>query len=254
MGVRSNTEELDRVLRRLLSDHVVTDVEAPPNYAARVEPPGDGARALHTFYRSHSRVLSTPRPARLGTALLAHLAAHLPRPADTLWLGLAAVTDGRAAAVLMVGSPRDRATLEPHLRRSGLQLLDEPALTIDPSEPAILLGADLSVDVGALDELDELADAPPSDPLPPITGRLPLAGWLVRSDGDGDLPSRAATAARVLARAHNARDLGGRAAVDHVGRLLSHSPLVGTTEHPRRIADAAARLLAPSADLKPAPS
>ena len=223
LGVRSTMTAVDEVVRAALAAHLVTDVEAPPNYSVQLgeQSTSGAATGFHFLYRSSASVVRTRDPRRVVRGLVTHLSSHRVDPGPGLLRvhGVTLVAGG--TAVLAPAILRQWPELiERRLNGQGLRFADTPWALVDPARAEVVVPEPgLEVDWPALDRLDALTgvSARPDPPVEP--GRYPLVGWAfwVGSDVTGRL-SRAQAVMHALQLTIGAiDDDGGR---DDVQRAL----------------------------------
>jgi hypothetical protein len=153
--VRSNDLDVAARLRAALANHVVPDVEAPPNLSLLVGG-GDGrVRDFHWLYRGGQATVRSRTIGRLVRAAVAHLDAYAPGPGQLLRLDARLlVRDGVAVLVdPVLGSIVDR--VERRLQRLGYQVGDVAAVSVDREGLYVVLSApQLELDPDALDALE----------------------------------------------------------------------------------------------------
>lgn len=205
IGVRSDTVGTDQLVRRLLGQHLVEDVEAPANYSVILEDRSGVGRGLNLLYRSWTTLVRSRHPDRVLMALVAHLDQY----------GLAPATDHlRARAVALVREGRailvpDRVftwtdLLTPRLHRKGWQFVDSPFVDVDPDR-AELVVADPNIQ-GELMGAD--SSSARREPPPVAPGRYPLDAWafMASDQPSPEAMSVAAGTARAVATVVEDRD------------------------------------------------
>ena len=202
IGVRSNTLELDAVLRGALASHVLDGVEAPRNYSIAVHTDGEGSiRPLDAVWWQFGMMHQSRSAERVIRALFGYLGDHL-EPGDEL-VRVAGVTlvgpGGAVVADASLGNRRSR--LLPVLRKLQVQVVDSRWATIDDTGELVMGPPPLDVDEGALGSLPSGSRRAPSGPdLPVAPGRYPVRGWLVRPSVSGQPPSKAQTLSELVAK------------------------------------------------------
>lgn len=208
IGVRTNSPEVDAVLRVALSAYLANGVAAPANFSLRIgERQGRGREGLHLLYDSSEQLARSSAPSRVVSALFAHLASHEASHESgtedrVLSLRIpAVVVDGRAVLVCRHLGPIV-LDVEPRLRASGLELVDNPVLVVDTetrevvvSRPAITLDPGTAM---ALTDLDRRLSSGRTASWPAPEGRYPLAGWITIDHDGPDAPTRPAELVELL--------------------------------------------------------
>jgi len=204
VGVRSNSEAADALLRRVFASNVVDGVEIPACYYSVIVgptvPAAAGVTRLSVLFRSRLRVTRTPSARRVVRALAAHLSSHLgDRPAPGLLRLDAIAAVGEAGGVLFPAAARrlpGQPGFERGLARLGLRLVDGYYVDLDPHTGEVVVGPPaVSVDESALGHLG-VGPEGPDDGVGP--GRYPLAVWAVAGRTGTGPPSKAAVAAAGL--------------------------------------------------------
>ena len=239
LGVRSTTSAVDDVLRAALAAHLVTNVEAPPNYSVQLgEQSTSGApTGFHFLYRSSAAVVRTRDARRVVRGLLTHLSSHRVDPGPGLLRvhGVTLVAGG--TAVLAPAVLRQWPELiERRLNAQGLRFADTPWALVDPTRAEVVVPEpSLEVDWSALDRLDSLAGVPARADPPVEPGRYPLVGWAfwVGAEVTGRL-SRAQAVMHALQLTIGAIDGGGGR--DDVQRALDGLAAVVREIEPAAIA------------------
>ena len=227
IGVRSNTLELDALLRTALAAHVLDGVEAPRNYSIAVHADHQrGVRPLHSLWHEYSLLARSRSPGRVVRALLGYLGDHVDaRPS---FVRVPAVTMiGPSGAVVADPSLRNhRPRLTRLVRTFALQVADSRTADIDDSGELVVSPSPLHVDESALDSSE--MGGPRADPdLPPATGRYPIRGWLLRTPPTAPEPSKARALSMVMSRAVGATDIGGQRTIDALARSVENARVRG---------------------------
>ncbi len=172
---------VDDVLRAALAAHLVTDVEAPPNYSVQLgeQSTSGAATGFHFLYRSSASVVRTRDPRRVVRGLFTHLSSHRADPGPGLLRvhGVTLVAGG--TAVLAPAMLRQWPELiERRLNGQGLRFADTPWALVDPARAEVVVPEPgLEVDWSALGRLDAVVGVR-GRPDPPVEpGRYPLVGW-----------------------------------------------------------------------------
>jgi hypothetical protein len=122
----------------------------------------------------------------------------------------AAVVDGRAVLVSPHLGPIV-LDVEPRLRASGLELVDNPVLLVDTeTREVVVTRPALTLDPGtatALTELDRTLSSGRTASRPAPEGRYPLAGWITIDHGGPDAPTRPAELVELLDLVGNVANL-----------------------------------------------
>jgi hypothetical protein len=224
LGVRSDSEWLDGLIRRALAEHHVPDVEAPANFSVVVprDDSGSAAKGLNMLYEGHTNLVRSRHAGRVLRALFQHLSKHVPSESGGYLRvsDLALVRDNRSILV-----PRNIVTwmdqLAPRLNRAGWQFVDQPWSTIDLETGALVVPpATLEVDASWEAEISAVQSG--REPGPVAPGRYRLSGWGVYSVEE-KVMSRAAGVASTIAKVLNPLDFGVRdtleAMIDLSGRI-----------------------------------
>ena len=197
IGVRTDSEWLDGIIRKALSAYHVPGVEAPTNFSVVVPQakPNGGPKGLNMLYEGHSNLVRSRHPERVVEALFQYLAKYLPdEPNGYLKIrDLALVRDGQSILV-----PRGVVIwldlLAPRLSRAGWQFVDRPWSTLDLDTAELVVPPPmLSVDGGWEDEIG--VGQSQREPAAVGPGRYPLAGWGVFSEEKGVMTPAAGVAA-----------------------------------------------------------
>jgi hypothetical protein len=153
--VRSNDVDVAARLRAVLVDHVVPDVEAPPNLSLLVGGTDGRIRDFHWLYRGGRATVRSRTIGRLVRAAVAHLDAYAPRPEHQVQLDARLLVREGVAVLVdpLLGSIVDR--VERRLQRLGYQVGDVAAVSVDPDGFDVVLSAPtLDLDPDALDALE----------------------------------------------------------------------------------------------------
>lgn len=177
--MRSNSDETDALLRRLLAAHVVDDPGAPANYSLQLESPAPRVartRPLHRLFEGGRELVIDADPAHPVAALLAALEGFAPPAAEHLQVWATVLVGPGGAVLAPVEWRRRLPALWRVLRRTAWRFLDDPFATLDEwgrvVEPVPALVTDPAV-LGA-----GAGAAPPRLP-------VPVAAWLVPPGAEG---------------------------------------------------------------------
>lgn len=185
LGVRSNTLEADRVLRRVLTGHVVPGAHRRASYSLWLAPSGTGGRHdLHLLYRHAELVARSRSVGHLIGRLVAHLAAHVEID-DLVPLRMVALLTEPGAVLVPEELRRRLAERESRLNRLNLQVVDAPLATLDPASGDLVVA-----DPGRLGDLAAVDGGQPSGidvGSLPWPGRYPVLAWGFPA-GDGAAP------------------------------------------------------------------
>lgn len=229
--MRSQTAEIDALLRRALAAHFVPGVEAPSNYSLIA--PGSAAdgrpRGVNILYRSAIAVVRSRTPGRAVRALLGYLGSHADEERDDVLLVRAfAVIAGDVAVLAPWISVYRIDALEPRLARAGLRPLDSPYAALDPATGELVAEEPrLDLDRAALALLDR------EEPPPVATGRYPVRGWALLRPREDPVPfSRAEAVAETMRSLVNAQRIGGDRALATLERAFAGARLatIGTID------------------------
>lgn len=233
IGVRTNAPEVDAVLRLALRTYLANDVEAPANFSLRIgEQQGRGREGLHILYDASEQLARSSAPSRVVSALFAHLASHEASyeagTGDSL-LPLripAVVVDGVAVLVSRHLGPIV-LDVEPRLRASGLELVENPVLAVDTeTRELVVLRPAIALDPGtpmALTDLDRALSTGRTAPRPASDGRYPLAGWITIDHGGEDhqaAPTRPAELIELLGLVENIANFANVATLEQLDRVF----------------------------------
>ena len=191
VGVRSYPAALSNRVRSTLADHVVEDVDAPPNYSLRLEtrePGRKGPSRTYALYRSQCLLLRTRKRERVLRALAHCLSGHVDPRVGLVRVRQQAVV-GISGAVLLPHELHWRLeALEPRLGANGMWLADPPFIDIDAGTGELILAPPMiGVDVAALGARRDR---------PGPYGRYPIREWAILGrDDDETLTTHAALAA-----------------------------------------------------------
>lgn len=251
VGIRSPTAAVDALVRELLQAYVVDVEGAPANYSLLVrdaETDRRPTRHVHLLYRSLTAVARSRNPGRVVHALLHHLDSVAHPPADHL-LTVRAIPllAGDRAMLVPIELLADLKTIQPHLRRAGLRVVDVPYATLDPATAALVVPpCGLDLHPGALAKLDQLERSGGTEDAPVAPGHYPLAGWAFLA---GD-PTGLMSAPRARLWAYPTAIDGARRGVPttlgNLDHLLARTTSVSVAKSPpalaRRVAELAASL------------
>ena len=228
LGVRTDSEWLDGVIRAALSVYHVSDVEAPANFSV-VVPRTDAKAAvkgLNMLYEDHTNLVRSRSPERVLQALFRHLGQHLPGDSNghIRVSQLALVREGRSILV-----PRGVTTwmgqLAPRLNRAGWQFVDQPWSTIDLGKAELVVPQlILDIDDAWKDQITMPQKVREPDVVEP--GRYPLTGWGVFS-ADQRVMSPAAGVAAAAASVLNAAQFGVQETLQELLRLVARVSITG---------------------------
>ena len=228
IGVRTDAEWLDGIIRKALSAYHVSGVEAPANFSIVVPQSklNGGPKGLNMLYEGHSNLVRSRRPERVVRALFHHLAKYLPDESNGFLKvsDLALVRDGRSILV-----PRGVVTwmgqLAPRLNRAGWQFVDHPWSTLDLDTAELVIPPPiLTIDDGWEAEIS--AGRTQREPAAVGPGRYPLTGWGVYS-AEERVMSRAAGVAAVAVTVLNPSELGARKTLQWLLDLAEAVPVTG---------------------------
>ena len=219
LGVRSNTEEFDARLRRVLAAHLAPDVEAPANYSCKLAS-GErvrGQRNLHFLYRGQSALVRTRSERRVMHALLAELSWYAGRP-DASLLSVHGIAFVGANGAL-IAPPTLRpwlSTIERRLEAKGLRIVDTPTVLVDPARSEVVVPAPaLTLDHDALAEMR----GPGDEFVAP--GRYPIRGWAFFTEPtEHDTVGRARAIAMVAQLADNVDTFGLQESLDAIAQVI----------------------------------
>lgn len=179
VGLRVNHEGVLDVLGEAFRPYVA-DVDGPVALSVRVGSPGVAGKAqgFHLLFRHAQRALRTRDPHRLVRALVAELSAYRPAPDGLLRLpGVALVRDGEAL-VACLGMRSSFDMLERRLNASGLRLVDEPFVLVDPAVGALVVPEPaLPVDWSALGRIETVVGGQHRAEAPAPPGRYQISRW-----------------------------------------------------------------------------
>lgn len=200
VGVRSNSADADRLLRRVFAGHVVDSVTAPSCFYSLIvgptAPSRPGVEPLNVVFRVGVTVARTRSVRRAFRALSAYASSHAdvgPAPGLARFAGVALVGDRPGVllpleALHLVGHPGFERSVE----RLGLRVADGVYVDVDPGTADVVVSPpELSVEASVL---DDFASVDPPGTFPGVEpGRYRLGAWAVRQPASGrDVPSRAA--------------------------------------------------------------
>jgi len=137
VSIRASERWLDHLLRSALAELVVPDLAAPyANFSIRIERPDDAREVgepVHVLYSSGCLIARSREPRDVLAALLRELAViGLPRE-QHLRVKCAVLVGRDARAMLISVAARRQAVLQARrLAAVGLQVIDTPAVIIDP--------------------------------------------------------------------------------------------------------------------------
>jgi hypothetical protein len=222
LGVRSNTLEVDRAVREILSPHLVSDQQANRNYSLRVSrPTRREVRPFHLLFEGCTMVWRAPTFASVVDELLRRLDEHArhPDPSVLKLEALAVVRSGRAFLVpSWVGrSQRHRS----RLGRAGYMIAGGAFPELALGRGALVVRAHrVDIDTDAHRRWCASFDggtAAPEDRVVP--GEYPLSAWLFFDRSGQDVLDPGADAlARALRQVRNG---------DHVGSGVAVATVVG---------------------------
>ncbi len=184
IGVRSNTNQTDALLRQAFSTLVDDTVEAPANYSVILSPANrdnGGPRGLHLLYHDSTAVVRTRYPRRVLAALRSYLSGHLehegPSGGPLIDVNaVALVRDGQAVLVPSI-TLIWVDLLSPRLHRKGIQFVDSPHVTVDPVSGELVVDPP-TLPINDTVEFDGIDSARPGREPPPVSpGRYPIKGW-----------------------------------------------------------------------------
>lgn len=221
IGVRASDDRLDDFLRRVLAAHLVTDVEAVPNYSIALAsaPKNTRAAGFHLLHRNSYRVLRTRDPSRLVRGLFNHLDSHEEPPEGVIRINGLPLIGERGAFVAPTILRQYLAQMERRLNLRGVRIVDSPWALVDHVRGELIVPEpSLTVDWTPFDELDELAPGSRPDPTVP-PGRYPMTGWAFL--GYGPPPSRAQAVALASRLTVGVGDLGGQEYLEALAAVMS---------------------------------
>jgi hypothetical protein len=183
IGVRSSTLDGDATMRRLLADHVVDDPNAPANYSLLSPEPGQGRRGVYRLYEGSTAIARARSEARIFIAMVDVLAGHLDGKPRLVPLNVRPFLKGTEVIL----APRETVSfldsIEPRLRRLGVECLVHVKPKLDPSTGTVVLNEELLP--MRREVFDELEDG--SGPLRTHNGRFRIRDWIFfGADRDGD--------------------------------------------------------------------
>lgn len=212
IGVRSNTLDGDATMRRLLADHLVDDPSAPANYSLLSPEPGEGRRGIYRLYKGSTAIARARTEGRLLSALVEVLAGHLEGKNHLVPINVRPFLKG--GEVILV--PRETVSLldsiEPRLRRLGVECLVHVKPKLDPSTGSVVLNEEaLPIRREVLEGLDGDSGA-----LFPRNGRFRVRDWIFfGADPDGDATlSPAVAVSRALGTVRSIPEHGSQRVVD----------------------------------------
>lgn len=228
IGIRTDSEWLDGVIREALSAYHVSGVEAPANFSIVVPQSklNGGAKGLNMLYEGHTNLVRSRHAERVLRALFQHLAKYVPaEPNGFLRVSdLALVRDGRSILV-----PRSTVTwmdrVAPRLNRAGWQFVDHPWSTLDLDTAELVVPPPiLTVDDGWEKKIGAGQSQREPDAIRP--GRYPLAGWGVFS-AEERVMSRAEGVAAAAKTVLNPSEQGVRETLQWLLDLAGRIPVTG---------------------------
>jgi hypothetical protein len=236
IGVRSTNADLAARVRVALREHVVHDVDAPPNYSLVLGDSDGASGAFHFLYRGSTRVVRTRDPDRLVRALLNHLSGHGEVPADHVRVQAVALVGDRGALLAPFVIRQHADHVERRLHAAGVRVSDTELTQVDWHRRVLVVPEPaLAIDWSALDDLASIVPTVVVDPIV-APGDYPVFGWAFL--GEGDPPSRARAVAlgmRLVTDPPPAGDL--QHALDALGHLMETvTPLRLTWTKPARLA------------------
>lgn len=244
IGVRSDTESTDEIVRGFLARYLVGDDEAPANYSLVLACAGaKGApRRLNMLFRSATTLTRSRSASRVLRSLGAYLASHAEGATDDGLLELDAVAAlGVGGAVLMPSEVRtfDLGRFEGMLRRGGFALVDAPSAKVDPATGELVVSPPLlELDESVLDSLGA-GMAGTGEVVP---GRYPLVAWGFPWPEEGDLPlARAAALAPAMSKVLRRRPGDTQATAEMVAAVLRRVVTVPLSWDASKAAGAMAR-------------
>lgn len=227
IGIRTDSEWLEGVIRGALSAYHVPSVDAPANFSVAVPRDDHGAvQGLNMLYEGHTNLVRSRHPERVLWALFQHLAKYLPTGSNGFLRvsNLALVHKGRAILV-----PRGVVTwmdlLAPRLNRAGWQFVDQPWSTVDLSTSELVVPPPmLEIDGAWESEIDASQSQREPEPIGP--GRYRLAGWGVFSAEQRVMTPAAAVAAAARAIL-NPMEFGVLETLERMLGLVERIPVTG---------------------------
>lgn len=222
VGVRSDSEATDALVRRLLAANLVDGPVAPPNYSLVLSTPnGGGQRGLSQLFRSSTAVVRTRRRRRALLGLLAWLEGHTPADGSLLQLRAIATVGPQGAVLAPWALISSLEKLQPRLHRRGVQVLDAHAARVDLATGELVVAEPpLPFDAAVLAEVDD-DERSAGRELPPLQpGRYPIRGWAhwAASQGGG---SRAACLAQATGGFVNRTHIDPQQALTGLARVLA---------------------------------
>jgi hypothetical protein len=187
VGVRSNSRNLDRVLKSVLREHVVDDPAVPPNFSlVEGETRLRGSRPAYGVQYRCAGVFSTvslPRAVAVLIGLIDQVAMPSEHPTDVLELDAVALV-GVQGAVLAPWTLRYRRPgAESRLFRDGIRVLERSSVHVDINRRAVMVTAPrLTLNDTGTDPLVP-AGSVVSEMTPP--GAYPISAWLFHAAGAG---------------------------------------------------------------------
>lgn len=223
LGVRSGSPELDRLVGRVLDDHLVPDGEAPPNYSLRLAST-DGVRQHRLFHNCETSV-RTRSLQRLLRAVAAFLAGHADEQDTTVVHVEALVLTWGGVAFVLPPELRPLLPTEEALLGRGLRLLDAPTAALDPASGELVVRPPrFPLDEAAVAEAADL-QAEPGEVVPTVPpGHYPVRGLVhLAVTGQPHAPSRAAVVARTNRRVRNRAAIGAQTALSVLARVVDET-------------------------------
>lgn len=222
VGVRSDSDVTDALVRRLLAGSLVEGPVAPPNYSLILSSPnGDGQRGLSQVFRSSTAVVRTRRRRRALLGLLSWLHGHLPADGSLLHLQAMATVGPQGAALAPWTLISSLEKLQPRLHRRGVQVLDAYGARLDlATGDLVVTEPPLAFDPAVLAEVedDQRSSGRELPPVPP--GRYPVRGWAhwPQPQGGG---TRAACLAQATSLLVNRAQVDPQQALTGLARVLA---------------------------------
>lgn len=227
IGIRSNTLEVDALLRSALVAHVLDGIVAPRNYSIAIHTDDQrGVRPLDGVWWQYSKLHQSWSAHRVVRSLLGYLGDHVDRSAAAVRLPAVTLLGPGGAIVADRSLANDKVRLLPLLRRLDLQIVDSRWAEIDDTGELVVSPLRLQVDHRVLRDLADNDRRRATGPnLAVAPGRYPVRSWLLRPSVSGSSPTKGKALTKLVIQASDVPPGGGQRTLDALARSVERASI-----------------------------